>query len=260
MKLIIGCPIYKRDWIFPAWAAAIERQSVNISDIGFVFITSSNDEKTIKCIDVWKNIHPEIPLIETISKDDVAHHEHAENSRQWTMSKYHNMISLRNTLLNRVREIQPEYFFSLDSDILLQNPMTIELLVSHIKDGADAVSPLMFMTPFDIQFPSVMNWVDKPGDKARRLSQYPLGTYFKADIIMAAKMMSKDVYNNVDYIFHSQGEDLGWCANANKKGFNNLYSASYIYAPHIMHPQMLKEYFKNGDKRYFSVVENLTKI
>jgi hypothetical protein len=59
MKLIIGCPIYKRDWIFPAWAAAIERQSVNISDIGFVFITSSNDEKTIKCIDVWKNIHPE---------------------------------------------------------------------------------------------------------------------------------------------------------------------------------------------------------
>jgi hypothetical protein len=170
------------------------------------------------------------------------------------------MISLRNTLLNRVREIQPEYFFSLDSDILLQNPMTIELLVSHIKDGADAVSPLMFMTPFDIQFPSVMNWVDKPGDKARRLSQYPLGTYFKADIIMAAKMMSKDVYNNVDYIFHSQGEDLGWCANANKKGFNNLYSASYIYAPHIMHPQMLREYFKNGDKRYFSVVENLTKI
>jgi hypothetical protein len=27
-----------------------------------------------------------------------------------------------------------------------------------------------------------------------------------------------------------------------------------------MHPQMLREYFKNGDKRYFSVVENLTKI
>lgn len=260
MKLIIGCPIYKRDWIFPSWAAAIERQTIDLSKVGFVFITSSNDEKTLHYINLWKNVHPEIPYFQIVPKDDVAHHEHAENSRQWTMSKYHNMISLRNKLLDEVRKIQPDYFFSLDSDILLQNQMTIELLVSHINDGADAVSPLMFMTPFGTSFPSVMTWIDKPGERAKRLQDYPIGTYFQSDIIMAAKMMSKDVYNNVNYIFHGQGEDLGWCADAHKKGFKKLYSASYIYAPHIMHPQMLNEYFSQGDKRYFDLLENLTKI
>lgn len=260
MNLIIGCPIYKRDWIFAYWAAAIEKQTVDLSKIGFVFITSSNDEKTIHYINLWKNLHPEIPYFELIPKDDVTHHEHTENSRQWTMSKYHNMVALRNTLLSEVRKIQPNYFFSLDSDVIIQNPMTIELLVSHIQDGADAVNPLMFMTPFGIDFPSVMTWVDEPGKKAKRVSNYPLGNYFRSDIIMAAKMMSKDTYNNVDYIFHSQGEDLGWCADAHKKGFHNLYSASYIYAPHIMHPQMIDSYFQNGDQRYFDLLEKSIKI
>lgn len=260
MKLIIGCPIYKRDWIFPVWAAAIERQSVPLQDIGFVFVVSSDDEKTLSVIDKWKSIHTEIPLFDVIKKDDIVHHQHGENSRQWTMSKYHNMIELRNCLLQNVRKHDPDFFFSLDSDIILQNASTIELLISHVKDGADAVSPLMYMTPFGTDFPSVMTWVDEPGKKAKRKDDYPIGTYFKSDIIMAAKMMSKEVYKNVDYIFHSQGEDLGWCAQAYQKGYKNLYSASYIYAPHVMHPQMLSGYLKAGDPRQAQLFENMVKI
>ena len=134
------------------------------------------------------------------------------------------------------------------------------MLISHIKDGADAVSPLMFMTPVGIDFPSVMTWLDESGDRANRSRKYPLGTYFKSDIIMAAKMMSKDTYNKVDYAFHAQGEDLGWCSEARKKGITELYSASYIYAPHIMHPEMLEAFTKGGDPRISVAFENMVKI
>jgi hypothetical protein len=72
--------------------------------------------------------------------------------------------------------------------------------------------------------------------------------------------MSKDLYNKVDYAFHAQGEDLGWCAEAQKNGFTKLYSASYIYAVHIMHPQMLKDFFENGDKRHIELINSLVKI
>jgi hypothetical protein len=261
MKLIIGCPIYKRNWIFPIWAASIERQSISLKDVGFIFVVSSSDEETISMINKWKNFSGKnIGFINIITKDDIVHHEHSSNSRQWTMSKYHNMVALRNTLLSEVRKYQPDFFFSLDSDILVQNPSTIELLISHIKEGADAVSPLMFMTPFGTDFPSVMSWIDKPGEKAKRNPPYPFGTYFQSDIIMAAKMMSKDVYNNVDYEFHAQGEDLGWCANANKKGFNKLFSAAYIYAPHIMHEEMLDKFIQSGDPRISVTFENMIKI
>ena len=261
MKLIIGCPIYKREWIFPYWIMAIERQSIPLDDVGFVFVVSSSDEGTISLINRWKEYSKKkVGFFDVVIKDDVAHHTHDPKSRQWTMSKYHNMVDLRNTLLKEVRKHQPDYFFSLDSDIIIHNSSTIELLISHIKDGADAVSPLMFMTPMGTDFPSVMTWIGEKSEKANRARSYPLGTYFKADIIMAAKMMSKEVYNNVDYVFHSQGEDLGWCAEAHRKGFTELYSASYIYAPHIMHEEMLKPFTETGDPRISVIFENMAKI
>ena len=57
-----------------------------------------------------------------------------------------------------------------------------------------------------------------------------------------------DVYDNVDYEFHKQGEDLGWCKNAREKNYK-LYSASYIYAPHIMSKDIYYNYLNNGDNR-----------
>jgi hypothetical protein len=248
MKLIIGCPIYKRDWILPLWFAALERQSIPLNKVGFIFETSPDDKKTVSILRLWRQYHPEVPLFEIRERNDIPHYNHEDNSRQWTISKYENMVNLRNSLLSRVRELQPEHYFSLDSDIILKNPNTLELLMAHVDNGSDAVSPLMFMTPFDTKYPSVMNWKDQKDFRGYRKDEYPLGTYFKSDIIMAAKMMSKEVYNNVDYEIHSQGEDLGWSKNAALKGYS-LYCASYVYAAHIMHENLLPQFQQMGDNR-----------
>jgi hypothetical protein len=247
-ELVIGCPIYKRDWIFPYWISCIENQNIDFSKIGFLFIVSPDDEKTITMLTRYKNSRPDISEFIIDIKSDIPHFSHEEGSRTWSLARYENMVMLRNSMLKKVREIKPKYFFSLDSDILLTNPNTIQLLISHIQSDADAVSPLMFMTPTGTMYPSVMNWIKEPGGQAYRQEMYPLGEYFKADVIMAAKMMSEKVYENVDYALHSQGEDLGWSGNAAKLGYN-LFSASYIYAPHIMHKQMLEYFLANGDPR-----------
>ena len=259
MKLIIGCPIYNRSWIFPYWISLIERQSVPLSQIGFVFVASKDDTSTIDMLTKWKSMHPEVEVFDIIYPEDVNHFSHPEGQRHWTISKYENMVNLRNCLLQKVREYQPDYFFSLDSDILIKNLSTLELLIAHIKDGADAVSPLMFMTPVGSKFPSVMKWVDSTKTKAYRHFEFPLGTYFKSDVIMAAKMMSKEVYNNIDYSIHQQGEDLGWSALCEEKGYK-LYSASYIYAIHVMSQAMLADVLKNGDPRESFSLKTLSKV
>lgn len=248
INLAIGCPIYKRDWIFPYWISCIENQNIDFSRTAFVFEVSQNDSKTIEMLIKYRNARPDIPEFILDIKEDVPHFDHEEGTRTWSISKYQNMVNLRNSLLSTVRELNPNYFFSLDSDILLTNPNTIQLLIAHLNSGADAVSPLMFMTPIDTMYPSVMNWINEPGGQAFRKESYPFGEYFQSDVIMAAKMMSKDVYTNVNYSLHSQGEDLGWCGNAAKLGYR-LYSASYIYAAHIMHKQMLQHFLANGDPR-----------
>lgn len=248
MKLLIGCPIYKRDWILNHWIKCIRNQSFDLSKIGFIFEVSPNDSATLSILETWKKYDKTIPYFEIFTRNDIPHYEHIDNSRQWTLSKYENMVNLRNSLLNKVREIDPELYFSLDSDILLENPNTIELLIAHIKEGADAVSPLMFMTPIGDMYPSVMTWINDGTSKAKRLPRYPLGTYFKSDVIMAAKMMSKKVYKNIDYSIHRQGEDVGWSWSCKEKGYK-LFSASYIYAPHIMSPNFYSNYIQNGDNR-----------
>lgn len=255
MKVLIGCPIYKRDWILHHWIKCILSQSVSVKDIGFLFEVSPDDEKTITILETFKKLEKNIPYFEIVVREDISHFEHIENGRNWTISKYENMVSLRNHLLNKVREINPEYYFSLDSDILLENTGTIELLIAHIKSGADAVSPLMFMTPIGTMYPSVMNWREDIENKAYRKIAYPIGEYFKSDVIMAAKMMSKKVYSSVDYHIHEQGEDVGWSYQCKVQG-HKLYSASYIYAPHIMSVGMYQSYLRDGDNRHITYNQN----
>ena len=256
---MIGTPMYKRGWILPHWIRCLLNQSVSFKDIGFVFEVSPDDTETIESLKAWKRIDKNIPYFEIKIRDDIPHFEHENNGRQWTISKYLNMVSLRNSLLQTVRNVQPDYYLSLDSDILLTNPNTIELLIAHIKSGADAVNPLMFMTPFGTMYPSVMNWRTDIPTKAYREEKYQLGTYFQSDVIMAAKMMNKDVYNNIDYVVHEQGEDVGWSLSCKQQGFK-LYSASYIYAPHIMSEVMYKSFLTNGDDRQELIFKDYAKV
>ncbi len=251
--------MYKRSWILHHWIKSIISQSIPVNDIGFIFEVSPDDTATIQALESWKKFDKRIPYFEIKIREDIPHFEHENNGRQWSMSKYVNMVSLRNSLLESVRKIQPEYYFSLDSDILLTNTNTIELLIAHIKSGADAVNPLMFMTPFGTMYPSVMDWrLDVPA-KAFRKEKYELGHNFQSDVIMAAKMMSKDVYNNINYTLHEQGEDVGWSLECKKAGFK-LYSASYIYAPHIMSEVMYQSFLANGDNRQELLMSSYAKV
>lgn len=259
MKIIIGCPMYKRTWILADWIKCLINQSVSIKNIGFVFEVSPDDEATIQSLEMWKNFDPNIPYFNIKIREDIPHFQHENNGRQWTISKYMNMVSLRNSLLNTVREVEPDYYFSLDSDILLINSNTIEMLIAHIKSGADAVNPLMFMTPSGTMYPSIMSWRSDCPDKAYRKESYDLGNYMQADVIMAAKMMSKKVYQNINYSLHEQGEDVGWSLNCRQAGYN-LFSASYIYAPHIMSEVMYDSFLKNGDERASVAFKKYAKV
>lgn len=248
MKLIIGCPVYKRAWILPTWFKFIEQQTMPLSDIGFVFELGTDDDETHNVLWEWQLAHPEVSVFDAVVRDDINHETHPKSGRQWTGSKYWRMVDLRNSLLDRVMSHEPQKFFSLDSDILLEHPETLERLF-NMTEHLDAVGILSYMKPGTTQYPSVMSWVNGVGNRARRADAgYPIGTIFRSDIIMAAVMMSKKVYENTKYQWHKQGEDLGWSAYATQKGYE-LWCASNVYGAHIMHEDHLEPYLLHGDSR-----------
>jgi len=160
------------------------------------------------------------------------------------------MVLLRNDLLERatVLEDQFDYYFSLDSDLLLEDKSTLSKLVAYAQEdrSRSVISPLSYMTPYDTDFPSAMTWIDRPGGRAmRNHSLYQVNSLFKADIIMAAVFMQKDVFTKVRYRWHQQGEDLGFATSLAYEG-KDAYAAWDIYLPHMMYRSMLYDYLSSG--------------
>lgn len=249
--VIIATPVFEREWILPFWFRAIESQNYPISDIGFIFEAVNTDEATIQTLIDFSSAHPELRCFDIVINSDEGHKSHPEGQRSWNRERYHLMAKMRNDLLDRARVRNPDRYFSLDSDIILEDTETISRLV-ELTNVYDAVAPLCFMTKDSLDFPNVMSWGPEPPMAFRK--EYSLGQVFKADVIMAAKMMSPKVFNNVKYSWHRQGEDLGWSFNALQEGLN-LWSISNLYVPHIMSRAMLNDYQESGDPRFHMLKE-----
>lgn len=243
--VLIGCPVYKRDWVLPDWFAAIEKQNYPLEKIGFIFELGNDDEATEDVLYEWHQNHPQVRVFDGIIRENVGHRAHPDGKRHWNGTDYLKMVLLRNELLERASCMDYEYYFSLDSDVILEDPDTIPFLVSQMS-RCDVISPLMYMTPFDDSYPSVMWWDDHVGYEAHRNPmKMKYDQVFQTDIVMAAKMMRKEVFQNVRYSWHRQGEDLGFAANLKRAGFK-AYCAPQIYAFHAMHRQMLADYKERG--------------
>lgn len=225
--LLIGCPIQRREWIVEEWwnhAVAAARKVTD--DFGFIFV-----------------IDPEDPTHEKIRKmadrDRVStffvqiEEEDREDKRNWSVDRHEKMVWLRNLLLHWVRRIGPNWFLSLDSDILLEED-GILVLMNEI-DNYDAVGGKAFLQPTGVGCPTYGIWKGPPenGRYTRQNRDYTC----KVDVLMAIKLMNPTAYN-VDYSYARQGEDIGWSINCWREGLSFGWVGE-LANRHIMKRKML---------------------
>ncbi len=250
-NIIIACPVYQRAWILPTWLDMIAKQDYPKENIGFIFELGPDDDETHEILWQFQMDHPEYLLFDGQILMTIAHSAHnAEGWREWSQERYYNMVTMRNNLLERATSLENhfDFYFSLDSDILLEDPQTLRKLVQHAEEEpeGDVFSPLMYMTPMDTNYPSAMTWIDKPGHRAtRNLDLYYPGQRFRADIVMAAVFMRKEIFTTCRYQWHRQGEDLGFARSLSDAGYKS-YATWDIYCPHIMSEQLFEDYLRQG--------------
>lgn len=204
MRMVIGCPVRDRDWILPAWFTHTEAAcaAAGITPT-YVFVIADRDHgrELIRdwCLDHGREVH----LIGSAEQSK-------SYLRAWSPSRYREMVLLRNWLLAAVREIAPDFFLSLDSDILLHEDTIVNLL--QTIRNYDAVGGKCWMTFKGRVAPSYMQTVNAAGQVRTDSSEV-----MAVDVIMAIKLMSPAAYN-VDYVWHHDGEDLGWSRVAREHG------------------------------------------
>ena len=217
MRLIVGAPVAHRAWSIPHWMACLASQTRRPDGLVFVHSGQPGD-------DTWQTIQREaarhhFPV--QISHDPAPAHPRQDNERFRTLAR------IRNHLLDLVAIAQEaDLFLSLDTDIMLEDPRTIERLQELIDEGVcDIAQPVAFLHPgaprhwhpsdqacwaYNFAFLPALQpadprrvWKRPPAD------QLPWGELMAIQIPMAVWLGNRRALS-CRYEWHMSGEDIGF--------------------------------------------------
>ena len=223
MKFLVGCPVSDRSWILDHW---FDHVYTNFHDINaepsFIFVVPEWDQKSIDILN--RRCDPKIIFSGEPERKD---------ERSWSNDRIQHLVKIRNLLLDGVREEDPDFFLSVDSDILLaKDAMSRMMKLLQIHNDAWAVGSKCFLSAASYAHPN-MGWFINNG-KYRRENYDGI---IRVDILMAIKLMTREAYNT-SYSFHRNGEDLGWSENIKASG-GTMYWDGSVTSKHIMKREML---------------------
>ncbi len=209
MKIVVGMPVAERAWALPGWFNSVESQvfsTIPEVTVSVVCLYTHSHDATLEVLQAH---HAEIirSILPTRPYERIIGHN-------WSMRdhEYEYMASIRNTLRKEILLMDADYFFSLDSDILLPHTSALENLVLEAEGTYDAVSPLVNMVQIgDPAYSFMMFTAD--GARGERVPLRSKSEAFEADIIMAAMLLNRQA-QRVPWASHLQGEDIGWSMNA----------------------------------------------
>lgn len=229
-RLLIGAPVCRREWIIDAWFTHVFQAVEQLHpqpQIAFLFVGGEKDPTFLQIHNICQEarVTAYVEYIDEPKNDDV---------RFWGEYRFHRMVELRNTLLKRVREIAPDYFLSLDTDVLL-HPSALRNMFETAQTY-DVVGGRCYMTPRDDDrlAPSVIMFGPIVNTRPDIEGVVPV------DVVMAIKLMKPRAYA-VDYKWDFQGEDLGIARNWKEAGVSVAYDGRVV-SKHVMKPELLEKF------------------
>lgn len=225
---VVGCPVRARAWILDQWAdhvlTAAMRAGVGVT---LAFVLPNDDEETLRALASLQERTGVAVQVTRLAEPPLLRPEH-----NWSdVRHYTHMAEIRNVLLGMVRQMQPERFWSVDSDILV-HPDTLTSALS-LTDRFDVVGSKCYMTENSRDNPSWGAW--HPG--AGGIRRYDSDGQFEVDIVMAIKLMSPGAYG-IDYAHHHQGEDVAWSFSCREAGLKLGWDGS-ITSRHVHRRELL---------------------
>lgn len=229
MELMIGCPVYRRDWILPRWFEHVEQACEEVGvEPTYVFATDTRDEHTHALIQAFADMNDRMVVFKATHED-----LERQEKRMWNSDRIRQMVDLRNHLLHTVRHYRPKHFLSLDSDILLSAP-ALAGMYELIGDHA-AVGGKVYLSKAGTRCPSYATL-----RHGRMIRPTDIEYVKKVDVIMAVKMMNPCAYD-IDYKYHYSGEDIGWCQAVKEAGLTLAFDGRYA-SKHVWEERFLDVY------------------
>jgi hypothetical protein len=222
MNVLIACPIASRAWAIPHWYQGIA-DNWDAADIHVAALLSPSVDDTREVLDAHG--------VEIIEDEEPPRPVHEINSHQWgVISKFEYMTRLRNRLVEFALEGDYDYFFSLDSDIVLPKYGLMKLLY-YMRTHPGICSPSVNMVQDGVAW-NVMNWSNPSFPMVANRTTIPQAG--RADVIMAAMLLDRTGLE-CRWEAHMAGEDVGFCLDAESRGIHRWWYPD-VRCQHLMRP------------------------
>jgi len=216
MKLAIGCPIYQREWSLPRWFQSIFDQGVNPKSVDLVFGYTEGNDATLTILEKYGKRFKSLNIIDC---NDLPAFPGRNSERFYTL------VIVRNRIFDKLKELQPDYYFSWDSDILLPEG-TLKALV---KDKKDIVGPWVDLVP-PAEIPNCASKLATGGYRRHHPYEkfYPKKGLYEVSTVFAVSLMRNEVFNKCTYKWQQGGEDYGFADEVIAAGFKSWMDANNI--------------------------------
>jgi GT2 family glycosyltransferase len=228
--VMIGCPIRNREWILSQYLEHLYNLDYSKENIILCFIVNDSKDKSEEILLKWIKEHEAEYRWIYFSKIDLGQVED-QRTHDVRSKIYTTLSQLRNQLLADALASNCEYFYSIDSDILVP-PDSLNKLIECKKD----IIAAQIWNDSTKTFPNIM--VNTNGVIRHYLS-FPRNEVFRCDVTGAVYLISRRVLEaGVKYGYHHQGEDIAFCQEAKSKGFE-IWANSSVQPKHIMSREQL---------------------
>lgn len=197
---------------------------------GFVFVVDPVEPDFQMVIDLAERYENRLYIVPV---DEERADPRRQEKHQWGPKRYVEMVLLRNGLLRAVRDLKPEVFFSLDSDILLHPDSLVSALDKMAERDYDAIGLKCYLDA-GLSCPNYA-MLRRNKDSISRSNSDGVLT---VDVLMAAKLMSCSAYE-IDYTWNINGEDIGWSKNCKDAGLKLGWDGTLVNK-HVMRPKDLE--------------------
>jgi hypothetical protein len=209
----------------PAWYEGI-KAAANGHDIHVAALYTDSDDQTENRLKEHG--------VDILYDEEEGRPTYQIDSHQWLRESYDYMSRLRNRLIEYALEIDAEYFFSVDSDVVLPPGALSALLEWAGGTWTGAIAPSLILTPENTHWGftawNAMQW-------HQRIPNFPVRDYEpatgKVDLIMAAMLLDRTAME-CRWSRHDCGEDVGFCMDARDRGVP-LWWVREVFCRHIMH-------------------------
>lgn len=225
MKILVGCPVRQDEETFALYINALRKMKTGEHQVHFFFILHNSPQLKSYLL---PHEYVEYSTNDEYKKDDATHH--------WTETNLKHVTKMKNIFLDMVKQQNFDYFFLVDSDLILHE----ETLLHLVRQQKQIISEVFWTKWLPEQEEQPNAWIyDFYGfDRPERLMAWKRKSVFEVGMTGACILIHKDVihagvnYTPIHNISFSNWEDRAFCIRASVAGFK-IYMDTNFPAVHL---------------------------